>query len=69
MLVLTRRIGEEIVIADDIHVSVLSIKGKQIRIGITAPRSVPVARRELLENLSPDLRREPVEATGESAHS
>jgi carbon storage regulator len=48
MLVLTRRLGEEIVIAGNIRVSVVSIKGKQIRLGITAPPSVPVARLELL---------------------
>jgi carbon storage regulator len=48
MLVLSRRIGEEIVIADDIHVTVLSIRGTQVRLGITAPRSVPVTRLEIL---------------------
>ncbi len=48
MLVLTRRIGEEIVIAGNIRVAVLAINGQTIRLGITAPRSVPVARSELL---------------------
>lgn len=48
MLVLTRRIGEEIIIAGNIHVSVLSIKGKNIRLGVTAPPTVPVIRMELL---------------------
>jgi len=48
MLVLTRRIGEEIVIAGNIHVAVVAVKGQQVRLGITAPPSVPVARSELL---------------------
>jgi carbon storage regulator len=49
MLVLTRGIGEEIVIADNIQVTVLAVNGRRVRLGVTAPRSVPVARRELLE--------------------
>src|SRR6516225_7631313 len=48
MLVLTRRPGEEIIIADNIRVTVVAIKGQQIRVGITAPPSVNVARQELL---------------------
>ena len=48
MLVLSRRVGEEIVIEGDIHVTVVAIKGNQVRLGVTAPASVPVARLELL---------------------
>ena len=48
MLVLTRRIGEGIVIADNIHVTVVAVKGQRIRIGITAPPTVSVVRQELL---------------------
>jgi carbon storage regulator len=48
MLVLTRRIGEEIVIAGDIRVTVLAVTGKAVRLGITAPSSVRVLREELL---------------------
>lgn len=48
MLVLTRRIGEEIVIADDIRVRVVGVKGERVRLGITAASSVPVIRQELL---------------------
>jgi carbon storage regulator len=48
MLVLSRRIGEEVVIADAILVTVVAVKGQRVRLGITAPRSVNVARRELL---------------------
>ena len=48
MLVLSRRIGEEIVIADEIRVAIIAVKGQRVRLGIIAPRSVPVARSELL---------------------
>jgi carbon storage regulator len=54
MLVLTRRIGEEIVIADNIRVRVLAVRGNHIRLGITAPPSVPVVRQELLVECSDD---------------
>jgi len=47
MLILTRRIGETLCIGDDIKVSVLSIKGGQVRIGIDAPKSIEVDRQEI----------------------
>lgn len=49
MLVLTRRIGEEIVIAGNIYVSVVAVKGDRVRLGISAPDSVPVDRKEVYE--------------------
>jgi carbon storage regulator len=52
MLVLSRRIGEEIVVAGNIHVTVVAVKGNRVRLGITAPASVPVARLELLAESS-----------------
>ena len=52
MLVLSRRVDEEIVIAGDIRVKVLAVKGNQVRVGITAPRSVIVKRQELVANCS-----------------
>ena len=48
MLVLTRRIGEEVVIAGAIRVSVVAINGQRVRLGIAAPPAVHVARGELL---------------------
>ncbi len=51
MLVLTRRKNQSIVIGDDIVVTVLEVKGDQIRLGITAPRNVQVYREELLAAL------------------
>lgn len=47
MLILTRRIGENLRIGDDVIVTVLGTKGKQARIGITAPASVVVLREEI----------------------
>jgi len=49
MLVLTRRVGETIVIADNIRVTVVSVQGDRIRLGITAPEAVPVHRQEVHE--------------------
>ena len=47
MLILTRRVGETIVIGDDVIVTVLGIKGNQVRIGINAPKDVSVHREEI----------------------
>ncbi len=52
MLVLSRRIGDEVMIAGNIRVVVLAVKGKQVSLGITAPRSIPVVRLELLPERS-----------------
>lgn len=52
MLVLTRRPGESIIIGGDITVTVLEVRGDQIRIGIDAPRSVKVHREEVLREIT-----------------
>jgi len=49
MLILTRRIGEKIMIGDETCLTVLSIKGNHIQIGISAPRSVAIAREEIYQ--------------------
>ncbi|BBP45439.1 carbon storage regulator [Thiosulfatimonas sediminis] len=54
MLVLTRREGEALVIDGDIKVTILSVKGSQVRIGIEAPQKVPIHREELLNGKKPN---------------
>lgn len=51
MLVLTRKIGESIIINDDIKITILDIKGKQIRIGISAPESILIYREEIYKKI------------------
>ena len=54
MLILTRRMGEKLIIGDDIMVSVLGKKGGQIRVGIEAPREVAVHREEIYRRIKKD---------------
>ena len=51
MLILTRRVGETIMIGDDVRVTVLDVKGNQVRIGITAPKDVTVHREEIYKRI------------------
>jgi carbon storage regulator len=51
MLILTRRVGETLVIGDDVTVTVLGVKGNQVRLGVNAPRDLPVHREEIYERI------------------
>ena len=51
MLILTRRVGETLVVGDEVTVTVLGVKGNQVRIGVKAPRDVSVHREEIYERI------------------
>lgn len=59
MLVLTRKVGERLRIGEDIVVEILRMKGNQVRIGIDAPREVPIVRDELPPHESGEQRENP----------
>lgn len=51
MLILTRRVGETVMIGNEVTVTVLGVKGNQVRIGVNAPKDVPVHREEIFERI------------------
>ena len=59
MLILTRRVGESLMIGDDVRVTVLELHGAQVRLGIEAPTSVSVHRREVYERIAAAASDEP----------
>jgi carbon storage regulator len=61
VLVLTRKGNQSIMIGDDIEISVLAIMGEKVRIGIEAPRAVPVFRKEVYEEIQEDRDSEPAQ--------
>jgi carbon storage regulator len=61
MLILTRRIGETLMIGDDIEVTVLGVKGNQVRLGIKAPKDVRVNREEIHQRIQQEKDNNPPE--------
>jgi carbon storage regulator len=55
LLILTRRVNESLMIGDQITVTVLEVKGRQVRLGVNAPREVPVHRKEVYERVQREI--------------
>lgn len=66
MLILTRRVGETVMIGNDVTVTVLGVKGNQVRIGINAPKNVAVHREEIYERIK---REQQGDSQGESQNA
>lgn len=67
MLILTRRVGETVMIGNDVTVTVLGVKGNQVRVGINAPKNVAVHREEIFERIKREQQGE--SGSGESEPS
>jgi carbon storage regulator len=70
MLILTRRVGETVMIGNDVTVTILGVKGNQVRVGVNAPRDVAVHREEIFERIKREGQQDgPVEAATTSTAS
>lgn len=67
MLILTRRVGEAVVIGEDVTVTVLGVKGNQVRIGVNAPKTVSVHREEIFDRIKNERDNDPARATSDLA--
>lgn len=59
MLILTRRVGETVMIGEDVTITVLGVKGNQVRVGLNAPKSVAIHREEIYERIKRESQGDP----------
>jgi carbon storage regulator len=68
VLILTRRVGETVMIGDEVAVTVLRVKGNQVRLGVNAPKSISVQREEIFQRIKRENgQADPVESNKEAA--
>jgi len=65
MLILTRRIGETLMVGDDVTITVLGVKGNQVRIGVNAPKDVAVHREEIYQRIQKEKSGEDLDGDSE----
>lgn len=58
MLILTRKVGEALMVGDDVNITVLGVKGNQVRIGVSAPKEIAVHREEIYQRIQKEKNQE-----------